>query len=319
MSYQFAHIETFARTARAEKTVSKAGGKTRTQARKSSASDAAAEAMRIESHSEHVENPQPPKIVFGEDPRLVVAKIEELADTLKDKSGRKLRSDAQVLAVIVSSHPTLSSDLSDSEKRKSVDDWIEDTTDFAKQKYGHQLKSVVLHEDESHPHVHIFLQPDNLKIENVHDGIAAKKAARASKQPESSAYRKAMQTFQDDLYEKVSSKHGMTRLGPKVQRLTRKQYMAKKADALAIGKAIKGIKSKAKAFNTMLVKAKSSIKTQRSELHTERVSFNDDKSKHLAAEIKKALDAAAHALTKEERLKRTARHTKHLKEQLHKP
>ena len=40
-----------------------------------------------------------------------------------------------------------------------------------------------------------------------------------------------MKSMQDDFYEKVAMKHGMLRIGPKKQRLTREEYKAQKAHA----------------------------------------------------------------------------------------
>jgi len=301
MGYQFIHIETYARNSRAEKTTTrktKTGTRSQTTSRKSSASDIAKEMTRCDGHSPHIDEPQKPALVFGENPQKVVSDIEEKASHCKDSRGRKLRADAQVLAVVVASHPLPTKDMKDLEQVKP---WIDDTLAWAKEKYGDDLKSVILHTDESHPHLHIVIAPqitgELLSIENAHDGIKAKKAARAAGKKESDAYKSAMRSFQDDYHEKVSSKHGMTRLGPKRQRLDRKSWMAQKSAAASQAKTLKKLKSKEKAVE----QEKKNITDQAAELRKRELVFNINRENAISKSVEEKLPKAVHEAIKDKK------------------
>jgi len=301
MGYQFIHIETYARTSRAEKTTTrktKNGTRSQTTARKSSASDIAAEMVRADGHTPHIENTHNPQRVFGENPQKVVSDIEEKASHCKDSRGRKLRADAQVLAVVVASHPM---PIKDMKNLSQVKPWINDTLSWAKEKYGDDLKSVVLHTDESHPHLHIVVAPqitgEHLSIDQAHDGIKAKKAARAAGEKESDAYKSAMRDFQDDYHEKVSSKHGMTRLGPKRQRLDRSSWMAQKSAAASQAKNLKALKSKEKA----VWQEKKNITDQAAELSKRELVFNVNRENAIAQSVEEKLPEAVHAALKDKK------------------
>ena len=91
----------------------------------------------------------------------------------------------------------------------------------------------MLHLDESHPHLHIYtVDPDARRLV---PGWQAKRAANAggsSGKEANAAYRTAMQQWQDALYNDVGRYHGLDRLGPKRQRLTRPEYRAAKKERL---------------------------------------------------------------------------------------
>lgn len=312
MSFQFIHQETYSRASRKEKTVNMKGGRTRVVSSKSSAADIAAEAMREPENSPHVKNPKPPKLIFGEDPRKVVNQIEELAGELKDSLNRKIRKDAQVLSVLVASHPIPMADARDKKATEEITSWIKSTRKWAAEKYGDQLKSIVFHSDESHPHLHIFLQPEDLEISNVHEGISAKKEARKGGGVESQAYKDGMKSFQDDYFEKVSIKHGMTRLGPKIQRLTRKAFIAQKENALTIKNSLDTMQKKYdRAFDKLKQKEKAvthdqlGLESQRQKLASERLLLEKDRELAVAEIVEKRLPAAVEAVWNDKK-KRTA-------------
>jgi myosin heavy subunit len=106
-----------------------------------------------------------------------------------------------------------------------------------KERYGERLLSVVEHVDEEHPHVHFYLVPKPGEgFGAVHDGYQARQEERA-KGPGAkvkTAYKEAMAAWQDWLYERVSSRFGLARIGPGRERLSREEYMRQKAIAQAV-------------------------------------------------------------------------------------
>jgi hypothetical protein len=107
--------------------------------------------------------------------------------------------------------------------------------------------SVIRHEDESHPHLHAYLLPDDpvMTAASLHPGFRAKTAAKAAgTQPgegdkalskrADTAYKVAMRAWLDDYHAKVARPCGMTRLGSGKRRLTREQWQQEKRQADAL-------------------------------------------------------------------------------------
>lgn len=230
MSYQFIHIETYGRVA---STKPGKGGKTD----RHSMWDIKEEAEREAEACRHVDNPQPPNLVYGVSVGQCVSEIAELAETAKDASGRKLRKDAKLLLAGVCSYPVKTADFS-SENKQEYEKWLNLTILFLKDKYGDNLKSVIEHNDEQYKHIHFYVTPSlidgKLNIDSLHDG------KRALKMPENSekniieknkVYREAMKKFQSDFYEKVGKLCGMTRMGPGRERLSREDWRKRQQQA----------------------------------------------------------------------------------------
>ena len=153
-----------------------------------------------------------------------------------------MKSDGNVALVGVASLPR--------EMEDDFPEFAEATLKFLKEKYGDRLKSVVVHDDEEHPHLHFTVVPRiGERFEDIHEGIKAKNEAKKEKQKgkaQNIAYISAMREFQDNFYKKVGIKTGLTRLGPGRRRLTRGEWKAEQqqakafADAKAVAK--KGLK-----------------------------------------------------------------------------
>jgi predicted nucleic acid-binding Zn-ribbon protein len=103
----------------------------------------------------------------------------------------------------------------------------DEVVEALKERYGDRLRSVVEHLDEAHPHVHFYLVPKpGESFGAVHEGYQARNAER-KKGPGAkvrTAYQDAMKGWQDWLHERVSSRFGLLRLGPKRERLSRQEY-----------------------------------------------------------------------------------------------
>jgi len=232
--YQFIHIETYALKASSKiKPNPKKGGETKV---KFSASQIIDEALREVNACPHVDNPMPPKFVFGSenDMRNLIPRINDAVLRFKNPDGRKLRSDAHVLLAGVASYPRES----EQEDPQAYQRWRSSTVDFLKQKYGDHLAVVVEHQDEGHPHLHFYCineQCPNIKL--IHDGHAAAAAHPPLSKDATLAYKSAMREFQNDYYQKVGVQMGLARTGPGRKRLSRSAWMAQKAEAKELAKA----------------------------------------------------------------------------------
>lgn len=232
--YQFAHIATHSL---------KGNGR-----RYSSVSDVAAEAARIPEACPHVSDPKPPNILFGVAPDTIPAILEQRIALAKSRSHGKamrgIRRDTHVLESQVHSHPAYinppPADISGSRAR-----WLGESAcaaDYAQWKLltvalilwdaerrGLDVLSIVEHLDESHPHVHAYLAPNNARhdAKATHPGhVAARRAENEGKsnKEQKIAYLAAMRGWQDDVFRRVGGPSGLTRYGPGLDRLTREQW-----------------------------------------------------------------------------------------------
>ena len=125
--------------------------------------------MRDENHIPHVDNPKEPRYIIGSevDIRAIPIKLAENAERFKDPVGRKMRADAALLLAGVASFPRESAN-NDPELYKK---WEELTVDYLKNKYGANLRAVLMHDDEEHPHLHFYVYSDiEVNAKMLHDG-----------------------------------------------------------------------------------------------------------------------------------------------------
>lgn len=227
MSYQFIHVECYAREG------SKKGGN------KWSIRDILAEANREEGNYYHVPNAKKPTLLIG-----TIAGVEkaanEWADNTKDAKGRKLRKDGLCMLAGVISLPR--------EQEKEWDKFKAESIKWLKDKYGERLKAVVEHQDETHPHIHFYAVPNaGERFDDIHDGKAAAARAKAQgkkKGEQNKDYCEAMRLFQDNFGAKVASRFGLARLGPGRRRLSRGEWKAEQAQA----QALKNVKANARKY-----------------------------------------------------------------------
>jgi hypothetical protein len=217
--FQFLHVESYARTA----AKGKAGGH--------SVSSVMAEAMRVEGACPHVEQPRAPVLLFGAQPSDVEAAVKTWADQAKDAQGRKLRKDGLcLLAGVVSCPPEFSDAQWQALKLDTVAYLAADG----------RLVSCIEHVDEAQRHLHFYkIPPPGGRFEDIHPGKKAAMVAKAQgglKGDQNRAYKAAMRGLQDDFFEQVGAKHGMTRLGPGRRRSTRAAWIAEQATMEALAK-----------------------------------------------------------------------------------
>lgn len=242
MAYQFIHVDSYSVKAKANK-----GKKATDRAMSWSAADILDEATRKEGACHHVDTPKPPKWEVGS--RQEVEKSISSWMSEKSATGRTRRQDTPVLLAGVIS---LEVDL--------IDKWPEykrDCIDYLREKYGENLKGVVEHLDESHPHIHFYAVPKpDQEFTDIHEGKKAYYEALKKKENFITAEAKAMSAFQDEFNQKVASRHGLSRLGPKRERMTRKGWKAQKEFLLM----------KADVENEVRESAKEEIKRKKQEI-----------------------------------------------------
>lgn len=216
MGFQFLHVESYARQAGK----GKAGGHT--------VASVMAEATRQPDACPHVENPAPPVLLFGCPLAEVEAEATEWAANAVDAIGRKLRKDGLcLLGGVISAPDDMPAEDWDAMKRDAIA-WLN---------RDGRLVSVAEHTDEAHRHIHFYKVPaPGKRFETLHPGRAAALAAKADgavKGEQNRAYKEAMRGLQDDFFEQVGARHGLTRLGPAKRRLTRSAWKAEQVAAAA--------------------------------------------------------------------------------------
>ncbi len=217
--FQFIHIDTYARIPNKS-------------FKKQSIWGVVHEADRVPHACLHIENPKRPILLYGEQLNKMAQKLYDLAEQCRDSLGRKTRKDAQLLLAGVASYPkTIEETDYNSEHFQH---WLNLSIAFLKEEYGDCLRSIVLHaEDESHPHIHFYAIPNpnensELNIRDIHVGMKARDTVSdkgiGSGKKRRKLYKDAMREFQDRYYSKVGISSGLSRLGPKRQRMTRKEW-----------------------------------------------------------------------------------------------
>jgi DNA repair exonuclease SbcCD ATPase subunit len=253
MAFQFVHVMACGRRGVHRKNSTK---------RKDSMSDICDEMIRTPHACSHVIDPKPPNVVFGLHPVEAFSLAAERAEQAVDKAGRKLRIDALVVLVGVASWPELTADVRrDTQANARYLQWREATISWLMCQWGTQLKSGVEHMDEERPICTTWLCPSWIRTGGSAStastaGIAPRrKEAGGTPLEQKKAYQEAMRRFQDDYYEQVAVRFGLTRLGPRRQRLSRSQWKEQKRQAASLAHAqaqiqeqISKIKTRARVY-----------------------------------------------------------------------
>lgn len=256
--YQFFHVEAYAReesTKGRTQTKKNADGtfssKEVAKEKRGNVRWVIAEAKREQDSCYHLDSPQPPTVLLGNLDQ-VEQEATRWAEEATDERGRKLRKDGACLLAGVISLPRDEEAQWEQFKAKAMD-WL-------KEKYGDNLRCVVEHQDEAHPHLHFYAVPkDGQKFEDLHEGKRAqkelkKKNPKATKQEQNIAFAEAMRQTQDDFSNRVGQRFGLARLGPGRRRLTRAAWQAEQAQAEALQKTLSRKKAYKKMFKEQALK-----------------------------------------------------------------
>jgi hypothetical protein len=205
---QFVHVEVFSLHA-PKKTARGAD-------RKWTVHELFAEAKRDPQSCLHVSFPRPPTVLYGPSLDMLEDEIKAIHAKSTDSVGRRLRQDASVLLAGVTSYPR---------DVFGYDYWKQATLNWLRLEFGDNLRTVIEHTDEAHPHLHFYVvNPDGGNAKEMHPGFRAGRGAKTPKE-QRIAYNTAMRAFQDRFWEHVAGPSGMARLGPGRLRLSRVQWM----------------------------------------------------------------------------------------------
>lgn len=212
MSTQFIHLETYSR-------------KADRQGR--SVAFVLAEAAREPWACYHVEQPRPPTVLHGIHPSEVRFRHDQRAASTRIQTStslRALRQDQHTLLTLVASFHR---------NGRGYDCWERNTLKWLQVRYGSQLASVIRHTDESHPHLHAYVLPDDpdMRARRLHPGAIAKDTALhngLTNKAGDAAYRSAMRAFQDAYWLDICAPLGIQRLGPSRRRMSRAEWLREK-------------------------------------------------------------------------------------------
>ena len=274
MSFQFAHMELYS-----------AGGKDVSKTVRYVISEAKREA----GNCPHVSDPLPPVKVYGMSLDALEAlhddKVKNAKTTNAKGKTRAIRKDQKTLCTIVLSHPGADGgpDIA------SVQEWQEKSLQWLHKLYGDNLKTVVRHDDESHPHLHCYILPDDdeMRASALHPGLTARYAfdnATVRKDPEARktanklgdrAYKEAMREWQDSYYEDVGISCGLARIGPGKRRLTRAAWRNEQGQATRARNVLNNIDTVEKRCHDMEESAKANTNIAQQMLADARKALTD--------------------------------------------
>lgn len=167
------------------------------------------EARREETHAKHIQGCFKSRRIYGKSLNAVEEDIRQYEHS--KINGKAIRKDARILLAGVASYPIA---FTDSEyNRAQMLRWVIATTKFLKQQFGRNLQSVVLHEDETYPHIHFYCyDTEQTSIASIHPGNIAEKASKSkSKKAKLDAFKRGLSAFQDGYYKDVSVQFDMQR------------------------------------------------------------------------------------------------------------
>ena len=255
--YQFIHIETYALSASTKVKPTTPKGKTpqerlaalgganapkgmdaftqgsKAKKPKANVRDVIGEALRNDGDCNHVDAPQDPTYLVGDMGHMLgfIQEIERKAAAEKERTGKAPRKDMHVLLAGVTSYPR---ELADADP-KGYERWEQATVKWLQKKYGDNLRVVLRHDDEEHPHLHFFVMDrERLNAKELHDGYIASahlKGKDALSKESTQLFNDAMRDMQSDYYAKVGHGAGLLRDGPKRKRLDRATYKAVQREA----------------------------------------------------------------------------------------
>ena len=237
------------------------------------ASDVIGEALRDEGHCPHVEKPEAPRYLLGSEAgtRAILGRIQENAAQYRDKMGRKMREDAAVLLAGVASFPRDAANKDPDLYAR----WESLTVEYLQKKYGDNLRAVVMHNDEEHPHLHFYAYSDTeVNAKMLHDGYKNGSSPKA--------YKKGCEDFQNEYFEQVASRCGLARTGPKRRRLSRAEWHAEQEMAMSISKAESAVLDSAAQKETEAHKSLQAVQAQAELLAKEKRATREAMQKALA-------------------------------------
>lgn len=265
--YQFVRVEAFGFT----KSEKKLNEKYKKETNGRNVEEIIKELKRDPEFSEHVPEPEEPKVLYGVTPDEVEDLTHDYFDNTKlvDRLGRPraLRKDAKVLlAGVISLNREI--DFIWDDYKKSAIEWL-------KEKYGDRLVSVVQHLDEENPHIHFYCIPKHgEKFDILHDGKKAfNEVGGKLRYKKEKAYTEAMRAVQEDFFLKVAADYGLMKTGPRRQRLSNTDYWNQKREIELINQHRKKAKDEA---DLLLNSVNNEIESQKKKAKSEILILKDE-------------------------------------------
>jgi hypothetical protein len=235
------------------------------------------------------------------------ARCDEARTQVEGGKPRKIRQDQATLMTCISSYPaTVAECAADPVKAAARDDWQRRTVEWARSCWGDDLVSVVRHDDESHPHLHMLMLPADpaMRANMLHPGWMAKHDAKDQAAGDGvdaktvnklgdRAYVEAMRKFQDGYWQEVGLPCGLARIGPAKRSLSRSEWNAEQNRASHVG----GLVRAAEAARTEVAQASQVIdgaaeRQAKAEAAEQRARHAVAQAKQLAIAAREAADAA---------------------------
>ena len=208
------------------------------------------ELVRAPEFSHHVNAPEPPELVDGVPASELIARHDAMIETAKVEVNvkgkthyRAVRKDRHTLMTAVASYPIPRDQIEGNpEEEAAYRRWEARNVAFFKKLFGDQYQATFRHTDEPYPHLHAYALPENtpgIDATQLHPGKRAKTKAESKERKNGASDREAvasgnralkvaMRKFQDVYFKHVGEPCGLLRIGPRRQRLSRKDYQAQK-------------------------------------------------------------------------------------------
>jgi len=147
----------------------------------------------------------------------------------------------------IMSYPLPTSQIgNDPAAKADYDAWVERNQRFLRNLFQEEFVSLVEHLDEAHPHLHAYMLPYHAsgfsarelnpawlaKLEREEAARTAGEDDRTAVKLGNVAYRERARELQDQYHREVGLASGLTRTGPKRERLSRAQWRARKDEAV---------------------------------------------------------------------------------------
>ncbi len=310
--FQFVHVRQYSRKPVAPDAKGKGG--------RSGLVDVLSEAARLPGHAPHVLASLPPVQVFG----VPIADVQALHDARCDEARtqveggkpRKIRQDQATLMTSIASYPaTVAECAADPAKAAACDDWQRRTVEWARSCWGDDVVSVVRHDDESHPHLHVLMLPADsaMRANALHPGWVAKQAAKTQAAAEGldaktvnklgdRAYVQAMREFQDGYWQAVGLPCGLARIGPAKRSLPRPEWRAEQNHAAHVGALVRAAEAASSQLAHVSQVVEGAAERQaKAEAAEQRARHAVAEARRMAIAAREAADAAEARRIEEER------------------
>lgn len=193
------------------------------------------EATRASGFAPHIAEPRPPVIIYGVEPSTIPRILADRSAGAVGVVGAPITVRTLMLLNIVVSFPEKwATVFSDTEKSLIYKKWRKANVNYFHKKFGDSLTSIIEHQDEPYPHLHVYVIPLKkhgvFAIETVSKPHAAQlhaQRAGGTRREQRTAFKTAAVALQDDYFVAVSSQFDLDRVGPRRRRLTREEILAR--------------------------------------------------------------------------------------------